>query len=93
VAGKSDFRSREMLMRSAELQRNKRLLLSSRDEVTATGDATTLVPPADEAEGDVMERASADVEGQLQIHLNATNGRLLEAIEDALARIAKQMAR
>ena len=68
-------------------QRYKRLLLAKRDELTATGEAGTPVPPADEPEGDLMERASADAEAELQIRLHATDGRLLKAIEDALARI------
>lgn len=74
-------------MHTSRSQRYKRLLLAKRDELTATDEAAALVPPADEPEGDLMERASADAEAELQICLHATDGRLLKAIEDALARI------
>ena len=74
-------------MRSAELQRYKQLLLAKREELSAADEAATRVPPADEPEGDLMERANADAEANLQIRLHATGGRLLKAIEDALARI------
>jgi DnaK suppressor protein len=62
-------------------------LLAKRDELTATGEAGALLPPADEPEGDLMDRASADAEAELQIQLHATDGRLLKAIEDAVARM------
>lgn len=68
-------------------QRYKRLLLAKRDELTAKDDAATPVPAADEPEGDLMERASADAEAELHIRLHAKDGWLLKAIEDALARI------
>jgi DnaK suppressor protein len=72
---------------STGLQRYKRLLLAKRDELSAAHEAGSRVPPADESEGDLMERASADAEAELQISLHAADGRLLKAIEDALARI------
>jgi len=68
-------------------KRYKRLLLAKREEISAANGSATPVPPADEPEGDLMERASADAEAELQIRLHATDGRLLKAIEDALARI------
>ena len=70
-----------------KLKRYKRLLLAKRHELSAADEAATPVPPADEPEGDLMERASAEAEADLQIRLHATDGRLLKAIEDALARI------
>jgi DnaK suppressor protein len=69
------------------LQRYKGLLLSKREELSAPDGAATHVPPADEPGGDLMDRASADTEAELQIRLHATDGRLLKAIEDALSRI------
>jgi DnaK suppressor protein len=69
------------------LQRYKRLLVAKRDELSAADRAANLVPPADEPEGDLMERANADAEAELHIRLHAKDGRLLKAIEDALARI------
>ena len=75
-------------MNAKDLQRYKRLLLAKRDEVSAARDeATVLVPPAGESEGDLMDCASADAEAELQIRLHASDGRLLKAIDDALARI------
>ena len=74
-------------MHANELQGYKRMLLAKRRELSTTDQRATLVPPADEPEGDLMERANADAEAELQIRLHATGGRLLQAIEDALARI------
>ena len=74
-------------MDAQQLRRYKRSLIAKRDELTTKDDAAALVPPADEPEGDLMERASADAEAELQIRVQATDGRLLRAIEDALARI------
>lgn len=74
-------------MRAAQLQRYKRLLVAKREELSAADEVATHVPPADEPEGDLMERANADAEANLQILLHATDGRLLKAIEGALARI------
>jgi DnaK suppressor protein len=69
------------------LQRYKRLLLAKQEQVSAADQAATPLPRADEPEGDLMERANADAEAELQIRLHATDGRLLKAIEDALARM------
>jgi len=74
-------------VRANGFNRYKRLLLAKREEISAANGSATPVPPADEPEGDLMERASADAEAELQIRLHATDGRLLKAIEDALARI------
>jgi len=70
------------------LQRYKRLLLAKRDKVSAARDeATTLVPSAGDSEGDLMDCASADAEAEVEIQLRKTDGRLLRAIDDALARL------
>lgn len=75
-------------MNDRDVERYKRLLVAKRDEVLAARDeATALVPPAGESEGDLMDSASADAEAELRIRLRQTDGRLLKAIEDALARI------
>ena len=75
-------------MNARDLQHYKNLLLAKRDELSATEDKAAFpVPPADEPEGDLMDRASADTEAELHIRLHATDGRLLQAIEDALTRI------
>jgi DnaK suppressor protein len=40
-------------------------------------------------EGDLIDQANADAEAELQISLHQSDGRLLRAIEEALARIEK----
>ena len=49
--------------------------------------AETRVPRA--WEGDLIDQANADAEAELQISLHETDGRLLRAIDEALARIRK----
>ncbi len=75
-------------MGQADLQRYKRLLLEKRRDLSsAQGDARALVPPAGGLQGDMIDQANADEEAELQIQLHQTDGRLLRAIEEALARI------
>ncbi len=76
-------------MSNIEQLRYKRLLLAKRDEISvAQGDRRTLVPPASVPDGDLLESASADMEAELRISLRQTDGRLLQAIDDALLRIS-----
>ncbi len=76
------------MVSARDLQRYKKLLLAKRDKLSAVRDASAaLVPPAGAPEGDFMDSASADAEAELQVRLRKTDGRLLQAIEDALARI------
>ena len=71
-----------------DLQRYRRLLLQKRRELSsAHGDAGARVPAAGGSEGDLVDQANADAEAELQIRLHQTDGRLLRAIEEALARI------
>jgi DnaK suppressor protein len=75
-------------MDARNLQRYRRLLLAKRDELSAALDeARSIVPPAGGSKGDIMDSASADTEAELQLHLHQTDGPLLKAIENALARI------
>jgi DnaK suppressor protein len=74
-------------VRAKGSKRYEKLLLAKREEISGANGSAIPAPPADEPEGDLMERASADAEAELQIRLNASDGRLLKAIEDALARI------
>ena len=76
-------------MDAKRLQRYKRLLLAKRDELSATDDAATPVPAADEPEGDLMDRASADSEAELQVCVHQSRPHLLRAIEAALSRIRR----
>src|ERR1700722_16970429 len=71
-----------------ELLRYKRLLLSKRDELSAAqNERGTLVPSAGGRSGDIIDCASADMEAELQISLRRSDGHLVKAIDDALARI------
>lgn len=77
-------------MGSADMQRYQRLLLEKRRELSsAHGEAQARVPAAGGLEGDLIDQANADAEAELQIQLRRTDGRLLRAIEEALARIEK----
>src|SRR5579862_2935047 len=75
-------------MDKRNLDRQKRLLLEKRSEITiARAEAESPIPAAGGWEGDQIDQANADAEAELQIHLHQTNLRLLRAIEGALARI------
>jgi DnaK suppressor protein len=71
-----------------DLQRYKRLLLEKQGELSsAQGESRARVPPAGASQGDSIDQANADAEADLQIHLHRSDGRLLRAIEEALARM------
>ena len=71
-----------------DLQPYKRLLLAKLDELSAPrAEATSPVLGAGVPLGDLIDRANADAEAELHIRLHQTDGRLLRAIEEALARI------
>ena len=75
-------------MGPADLRRYNRLLLKKQRGVSsAPGEAQFRVPAAGGLEGDLVEQANADEEAELQIRLHQTDGRLLRAIEEALARL------
>ncbi len=77
-------------MHAKDLQRYKRLLLAKVDELSATrGGARTLVPGAGGWQGDLVDQANSDAEAELQVRLHQSDARLLQAIEDALARIRR----
>jgi len=70
-----------------ELLRYKRLLHAKRGEISvAQGERGNLVPPAGDPSGDIMDCASADMEAEPRISLRQTDGRLVQAIDDALLR-------
>jgi DnaK suppressor protein len=71
-----------------DLQRYKRLLLEKQGELSSVQDETKArVPPAGASQGDSIDQATADAEAELQIRLHRSDGRLMRAIEDALARM------
>lgn len=75
-------------MGPSKLRRYERLLVEKRRKLSyAPDEAHPLVPAAGGLEGDLIEQANADEEAELQIRLHQTDGRLLRAIEEALARI------
>ena len=75
-------------MGPSDLQRYERLLVEKQRELlSALGEAQSPVPAAGGLEGDLIEQANADEEAELQIRLHQTDGRLLRAIEEAVARI------
>ncbi len=77
-------------MGPADLRRYHRLLLKKQRGVSsAPGKTQSRVPAAGGLEGDLIEQANADEEAELQIHLHQTDGRLLRAIEEAVARISQ----
>src|SRR5882724_6438057 len=79
---------RGSVMGPADLRRYHRLLLKKQRGVSpAPGEAQSRVPAAGGLEGDLIEQANADEEAELQIQLHQADGRLLRAIEEALARI------
>ena len=60
-----------------------------RDElVAAVGELESLVPPANDLSGDVVDWARADAEASLQIRKRGADAHLMRAIESALARIS-----
>ena len=71
-------------MHAEELQRYRRLLVEKRQELLTAG---AVIPAAGRVEGDPVEQATAEAEAELMIWLHRTDGRLLQAIEDALGRI------
>ena len=78
----------ETNVKARELDRYKRLLLEKQQELSTSSDqAEAPVPPAGVLQGDLLDKANADLEAALQIRLHQTDGRLLRAIDEALARI------
>ena len=73
-------------MHAKELERYKKLLVEKRKELQSPS-TSAVIPGAGGFEGDIVDQASADAEAELQIQLHQTDGRLLRAIEEALARM------
>ena len=70
--------------------RYKALLLAKRDELaSALAEDGSLVPPANDKSGDLMDSARADTEAELQIQRHKSDAHLMRAIEEALARISR----
>jgi DnaK suppressor protein len=79
------------VMHARELNHFERLLLEKQHELLApTEEAGFRVPAAGTSQGDSIDKANADAEAELQIRLHQTDGPLLRAIEEALARIKQE---
>ena len=93
--GNMEFNSRpaetnEPVLTGRDAARYRALLLAKRDELAVTtGEAESLVPPANDTSGDLLDWARADSEAQLQIRRRQSDAHLVCAIEDALARITR----
>lgn len=75
-------------MDASQLQRYRSLLLAKQRELlSGQSDDLARVPAAGGSKDDLVDQANADAEAQLQIHLQKSEGRLLKAIEEALARM------
>ena len=73
---------------NTDLQRYKRLLLATLDELSGKRTAASLAPGASASQGDIIDQANADAEADLHIRLHQNDSYLLRGIEDALARIS-----
>jgi DnaK suppressor protein len=80
----------EPVLTVRDAARYRALLLAKRDELAVTaGEAESLVPPATDRSGDVVDWARADTEAELQIQRRQSDAHLARAIEDALGRIMR----
>jgi len=88
-----DFNSKattndEPVLTLRDAARYRTVLLAKRDELAAAAEgAESLVPPANDKSGDLIDWARADTEAELQIQRRQSDAHLMRAIEDALARI------
>ena len=74
-------------MNEGDLLRYKTLLLASEEELSASGSPAGSTPAADELYGYPARIAVSETDGAPRTRLKLTEGKVLRAIEDALARI------
>jgi DnaK suppressor protein len=74
-------------MNKNDLLHYENLLLAKREELSAGGSPVASISTPAEARGDVLDLAASEANSAMQIRLKETDGKLLRAIEDALARI------
>lgn len=88
-----DFNSKtagnnEPVLTVRDAARYRALLLAKRDELAAGAEGTeSLVTPANDKSGDLIDWARANTEAELQSQRRQSDAHLLRAIEDALARM------
>ena len=73
-------------MNNRNMLRYKNRLLSKREGLTTRKSLTDSIP-AGELHADPVDLASLETDAATQIRVHQTDGKLLRAIEDALARI------
>jgi DnaK suppressor protein len=74
-------------MNNSDLLRYKNLLLSKRQELSTGKSLVDSISTAGELRGDPVDMAASETDAAMQIRLQQTDGKLLRAIDDALARI------
>jgi DnaK suppressor protein len=80
--------SNEPVLTVRDVARYRALLLAKRDDLVAAAEgAESLVPPANDKSGDLLDWARADSEAELQVQRRKSDAHLMRAIEDALTRI------
>jgi DnaK suppressor protein len=74
-------------MDNSDLLRYKNLLLSKRQELSTGRSLVDSISTPGELHGDPVDMATSEADAAMQIRLHQTDGKLLRAIDDALARI------
>lgn len=82
--------SRDASMNNGEVNRFKELLIAKREELSAGNRRPNSIPAAGELRGDPVDMAASETYAATQVRLHETDGKLLRAIEDALARIRNE---
>ena len=77
-------------MNKGDLHHYKNLLLAKQGELSASGSPVASISTAGEPRGDPVDIAASETYSAVQIRLKETDGKLLRAIEDALARIRQE---
>lgn len=73
-----------------DARRYRALLLAKRDELAAAAEgAESLVPPANDKSGDLVDWARADTEAELQIHRRHSDAYLMRAIDHSSRRFSE----
>jgi DnaK suppressor protein len=74
-------------MDNSDLLRYRNLLVSKRQEISDGKSLADSISAASELRGDVTDMANSEADAATQIRLRQTDGKLLRAVDDALARI------
>jgi DnaK suppressor protein len=77
-------------MNKRDLLRYKNLLLSKRQELSTGKSLADSISTAGELRGDTADMANGEADAATQIQSHETDGKLLRAIDDALARIRNE---